>query len=124
MFVDLGPALGILKAGKVRPLGVSTKSRVGTLPDVPSIAESGLPDFDAASWQMLVAPAKTPRPVIDQLHQEVEAILAMPEIKEQIAGNGMVVLPGQSVEKLQDFVKAEIARWGKVVQQAGLAGSQ
>jgi tripartite-type tricarboxylate transporter receptor subunit TctC len=124
MFVDIGPALGILKSGKVRPLGVSTRARFATLPDIPSIAESGLPDFDAASWQMLVAPMKTPRPVIDKLHGEVETILAAPDMKDRIAGDGMVAMGGQSVESLQDFVKAEIVRWGAVVQQAGLAGSQ
>jgi tripartite-type tricarboxylate transporter receptor subunit TctC len=124
MFVDLGPGQGIIKAGKVRPIGVSTRARLAGLPDVPSIAESGLPDFDAASWQILVAPAKTPRPIVDKLHDEIEAVLAMPEIKEKIVTDGMVPVPGQSVESLQAFVKAEIARWGKVVHQAGLAGSQ
>jgi tripartite-type tricarboxylate transporter receptor subunit TctC len=124
MFVDLGPGQGIIKSGKVRPIGVSTKARLVQLPDVPSIAESGLPDFDAASWQMLLAPAKTPRGIVDKLHDDVAAVLATPEMQSQIVNDGMMPLPPQSVESLHDFIKSEIARWGKVVQQAGLAHSQ
>ena len=67
---------------------------------------------------------KTPRPVIDKLHAELRIILALPDVKEAIAKNGMVPMPDRSVEGLQDFVKAEIARWGKVVRDAGIAGTQ
>ena len=82
-----------------------------------------MPGFDAASWQMLVAPAKTPRPIVDKLHAEVKAILAAPDMKERIASDGMLMMDNTSVEALQEFVKSEIVRWGKVVQQAGLAGN-
>ncbi len=78
----------------------------------------------AASWQMMVAPGKTPRPVIDKLHAELKAVLAMPDVKEAIAKNGMVPMPENSVEGLQSFVKSEIERWGKVVRGAGIAASQ
>ncbi len=124
MFCDLGPAGPQIAAGKVRALGSSTMSRLAAFPDVPSLHEAGARGFDAASWQMMVAPAKTPRPVIDKLHAELKAILALPEIKEGIAKNGMVPMPDNSVEGLQTFVKSEIARWGKVVRDAGIAGSQ
>jgi tripartite-type tricarboxylate transporter receptor subunit TctC len=124
MFVDLGPAVGLLKAGKVRPLGVSPKTRVAAFPDIPTIAEQGLADFDAASWQMLVAPSKTPRPVVEKLHAELTGILALPEIREQIVTGGMVPVDNPSVAGLQAFVQAEVARWGKVVRDAGIAGSQ
>ena len=124
MFVDLGPAVGLLRADKVRPLGVSPKTRVAAFPNIATIAESGLPDFDAASWQMLVAPSKTPRPIIEKLHGELKGILALPQIKEQIVAGGMVPIDNPSVEGLQAFVRSEIARWGKVVRDAGIAGSQ
>ncbi len=124
MFVDLGPAVGLLRADKVRPLGVSPKTRVAAFPNIPTIAESGLPEFDAASWQMLVAPSKTPRPVVEKLHGELKGILALPEIRQQIVGGGMVPIDNPSVEGLQAFVKSEIERWGKVVRDAGIAGSQ
>jgi tripartite-type tricarboxylate transporter receptor subunit TctC len=124
MFVDLGPSLGIIQAGKVRPLGVSTKARVQNIPDVPPIAESGVPGFDAASWQMIVAPAKTPRALIDKLHADIKSVLALPDIQDGITKSGMGLMDSPSVEGLQDFIKSEIVRWGKVVEQAGIAGSQ
>jgi tripartite-type tricarboxylate transporter receptor subunit TctC len=124
MFVDLGPSLGIIQSGKVRPLGISTKERFAALPDVPPLAEVGVPGFDAASWQMLVAPAKTPRPVIDKLHADFKRVLDTPESKDQILKNGMIPAANPSVAGLQDFVKSEIARWSKVVAQAGLTASQ
>ncbi len=124
MFCDLGPAGPQIAAGKVRALGSSTMTRLAAFPDVPSLHEAGAKGFDAASWQMLVAPGKTPRPVVDKLHAELKVVLAMPDVKEAISKNGMVPMPENSVEGLQAFVKAEIDRWGKVVRGAGIAGSQ
>ena len=124
MFCDLGPAGPQIAAGKVRAIGSSTMNRLAAFPDVPSLNETGARGFDAASWQMMVAPAKTPRPVVDKLHAELKAILALPDVKEAIAKNGMVPMPDNSVEGLQKFVKSEIERWGKVVHDAGIAGSQ
>jgi tripartite-type tricarboxylate transporter receptor subunit TctC len=123
MFVDLGPSLGMIQGGKVRPLGVSTPAQLPQLPDVPPIGDT-VPGFAAASWQMAVAPAKTPRPVVDKLHADLKAVFAMPEIREQIAKQGMVPVDSGSVEALQAFIKSEITGWGKVTQQAGVAGSQ
>jgi tripartite-type tricarboxylate transporter receptor subunit TctC len=123
-FVDFGPAVPLLQAGKVRPIGITTKARVASFADIPPISEVGVPGYDAAAWQMLSAPAKTPRPVVDKLFAEVKSILATPEIRTQIVSDGMLMMDNQSVEALQAFVKSEIVRWGKVVQQAGLAGTQ
>ena len=124
MFCDLGPAAGALEAGKVRPLGISSKFRVPGYPDIPPIAEAGVPGFEAVSWQMIVAPAKTPRPIVDKLHGELLSILAAPDAKDQIVRYGFVPIDSPSVEGLQQFVKSEIERWGKVVRDAGFAGSQ
>ena len=123
MFVDLGPALGLIKEGKVRAVGVSTAARVPTIPDVPPVNDT-VKGFDVASWQMIVAPAKTPRPTVERLHKELKALLAAPDISGQVAKTGMLPMDTPTVEGLQAFVKSEIARWGKVVQQAGIAGSQ
>jgi tripartite-type tricarboxylate transporter receptor subunit TctC len=123
MFVDLGPSLGLIRAGKVRPLGVSTAARLASLPEVPPIADT-VPGFDAASWQILVAPAKTPRPVVDKLHADLQAVLAMPDVQQVITKSGMGLMAPRSVEALQGFITSEIARWGDVVRQAGIAGSQ
>jgi tripartite-type tricarboxylate transporter receptor subunit TctC len=124
IIVDLGPALGLIQSGKLRPLGVSTATRVAALPDVPPIAEAGVPGFDAASWQMIVAPTKTPRSIADKLHAELKSLLATTDVKDQILRNGMLPTQSPSIEGLQDFIKSEIVRWGKVVQQAGIAGTQ
>ena len=92
--------------------------------DIPPLDEAGVPGFDAVGWQMIVAPAKTPRPIVDRLNRELTDILAQPDTKEQIVKYGFVPVANRSVEGLQDFVKSETARWGKVVRDAGIAGSQ
>lgn len=75
MFVDLGPSLGLIQGGKVRPIGISTKQRFAALPDVPPINDT-VPGFDAASWQMIVAPAKTPPAIVAKLHDDIASVLA------------------------------------------------
>ncbi len=124
MFCDLGPATGALQAGTVRPLGMSSTFRVPGFTDIPPLAEAGLPGFDAVGWQMLVAPAKTPRPIVDLLNREMSGILAQPDTKEQILKFGFIPADNRPVEALQDYVKSETLRWGKVVRDAGIAGSQ
>jgi tripartite-type tricarboxylate transporter receptor subunit TctC len=125
MFCDIPPAIGMVQAGKVRSLGVTTGTRVPVLPDVPTIAEAGLPAFGAlAGWHMLVAPGKTPRETVKRLHAELTGILAQPEIKNEIIRLGLLTFESRSLDEWQSFVKAEIVRWGKVVQQAGIAGSE
>jgi tripartite-type tricarboxylate transporter receptor subunit TctC len=122
MFVDLGPGLASIQGGKLRAIGVSTARRLPVLPDVPPIADT-VKGFDVASWQMVVAPAKTPRPVVDRLHAELKKQFATPEVSGAVAKTGMLPIATTTVADLQAFVKSEIARWGKVVKQAGIAGS-
>jgi tripartite-type tricarboxylate transporter receptor subunit TctC len=124
MFCDLPPALSLIREGKLRALGVSTKERVAALPDLAPIGELGVPGFDAASWQMVVAPAGTPKQVVERLHGEIKEFLVQREIRDQIAEHGMLPIDTPSVANLQIFVRTEIARWGKVVEQTGIAGSQ
>ena len=123
MFVDLGPALGLIQAGKVRAVGVSTARRLDVLPDVPPVNDT-VPDFDVASWQMVVAPVKTPRPIVDRLHKELKSLIESKEMSGGIAKTGMAPLPTPTVETMQAFLKSEIARWGQVVRSAGIAGTQ
>ena len=89
------------------------------MPDVAPIAELGVPGFDAAAWQMVVAPGATPKPVVDRLHAELKAIMAMPETRQAIARIGLVPVDTGSPEELQGFVRAEIVRWGEVVRRSG-----
>jgi tripartite-type tricarboxylate transporter receptor subunit TctC len=124
IFCDLAPAVPLIQAGKVRALGISSKARFSTLPDVPSVAESGVPGFDAVAWIMLVAPAGTPKAIVDKLHAEMKAIEAMPDIQKKLVGLGTIPLVTPPTGELQRYVKSEIARWGDVVRAAGIAGSQ
>ncbi len=124
MFSDIPPLLGVAATGKVRPIGVSTKARVAAFPDTPSLNEAGVPGFDVSGWFMLVAPSKTPRPIIDKLHAELKAVMAMPETKQQIAKLSLLPMETGSVEDMHGFVKSEVARWGDIVKRAGIAGTQ
>lgn len=124
MFSDLGPAAGLIEGKRVRVLGISTKTRHPSFPDIPPLAEAGVPGYEAVSWQAMAAPAQTPKPVLDKLNAEITAVLALPEVREQILKYGFLPLQNRSVGELKDFVKSEIARWGKVVQDAGIAASQ
>jgi tripartite-type tricarboxylate transporter receptor subunit TctC len=122
MFCDYGPAEPLLEARKVRPLAISTKKRLAAAPEIPPLHEAGVPGFDAAAWQMLVAPANTRPAVVAKLHATLKEILALPEVKAAIVKYGFVPMDDAAVEELQSFVRSEIALWGRVVQQAGIAG--
>jgi len=123
MFVDLGPGLGQMQGGGVRPLGGSMARKLEALPDVPTINDT-VPGFDVASWQMYAAPAGTPKEIISKLNADLRSVLELPQMKEQVSKSGMLPLEAGSVEELQVFMKSEIARWGEVVRKAGIEGSQ
>jgi tripartite-type tricarboxylate transporter receptor subunit TctC len=124
MFCDVPPAAGMIRSGRVRALGVSTKTRVPDFPDIPPINEAGVPGFDVAGWFMVVAPAQTPPAIVARLHDEMKSALATPQVKEQIVKLSLVPLADPSVDEMKAFVKSEIERWGKVVEAAGIAGTE
>jgi tripartite-type tricarboxylate transporter receptor subunit TctC len=124
MFSDIPPLIGVAAEGKVRPLAVSTKQRVAAFPDLPPLNEAGVPGFDVSGWFMIVAPARTPKPIVDRLHDELTAIMATPEVKAQIGKLSLIELKTPSVAEMQTYVKAEIDRWGAIVRKAGIAGTQ
>lgn len=123
-FVELGVAIPFIKAGKVKALGVSSGTRVPAMPDIPTIAEAGVPTFEAVSWQMFAVPAGTPRPIVDKLHAEIGAVIAMPEVYDEFVKAGRLPAKQRSVEEMSEYIKTELARWTKVVQDAGVAASQ
>lgn len=123
-FAQPTPVLPLLHAGKVRALGVSSSKRFGPMATIPTIAEAGVPSFDFSSWQMIVAPAGTPKPIVDRLYRELKAILATPEMKKDFEDTGRIGVDSPPPEALQAWVRSEIVRLGKVVEQAGLARSQ
>lgn len=119
MMTDLASSQQLIREGKVRALGVTTKIRADAVPDIAPIAELGLPGFDAAAWQMVVAPAATPKPVVERLHADIRAIMAMPETRQAIARIGLVPVDTGAPEELQAFVRSEIVRWRDVVERSG-----
>ena len=119
MFTDFTSSVPLIKDGKMRALGVTTKARAAAMPDLAPIAELGVPGYDAAAWQMVVAPAATPRPIVDKLHAELETIMALPETRNAITRIGLVPADSHSIEELQAFVRSEIVRWGDIVKRSG-----
>jgi tripartite-type tricarboxylate transporter receptor subunit TctC len=124
MFSDLGPALPLINAGKIRPLAVTTKERFAALPDVPPLADVGVPGFDAAAWQGVVAPGETPEPILTKLNATLNAIMAMRDVRTRMADFGMIPVGTGSLDDLHQFLKSEIGRWAKVVEEAGIAHSE
>ncbi len=124
MFSDLGPALPLINAGKIRPLAVTTKERFAALPNIPPLADVGVPGFDAAAWQGVVAPAKTPQPILATLNSKLNAIMAMDDVRTRLSDFGMVPLGTGSLDDLHQFLQSEIVRWAKVVEEAGIAHSE
>jgi tripartite-type tricarboxylate transporter receptor subunit TctC len=123
-FAQPTPVIPLLNGGKVRALGVSATRRLPPLPGIPPLAEAGVPKFDFVSWQMIVAPAATPKPIVEKLHRALKAILATPEMKKEFAKTGRIEVDSPPPDKLREFMRNEIVRMGKIVQAAGLKGSQ
>ena len=114
----IGPALSFIKDGRLLALAVTTARRSPVLPDVPTVAEAALPGFEFDSWVGLLAPARTPIAVLNQLSNEVARILALPDIRESIQSEGAV--PKSSTpEEFAKFTRAEIEKLGKVVKASG-----
>jgi tripartite-type tricarboxylate transporter receptor subunit TctC len=124
MFSDTVPSLPQIREGRVRALGVSTAVRLPSAPEIPPIAEVGVPGFDAAGWGVISAPAGTPPEVVAKLKAALAESLALPAVQQQIVTVGMLPVPSSTPQELQHFIDSEIARWGKVVQHAGLAGTE
>ena len=122
MFADPVTGAELAKAGKVRALGVSGLNRVSVFPEVPPIADT-VPGYDATNWHMILAPAHTPPDIVEKLAAEIRAIGAMPEVRQQIDKIGLEALNSPSPAELRTFLEADIARWGQLVTQIGLAGS-
>jgi putative tricarboxylic transport membrane protein len=124
MFVDTGTALQQIADGKVRALGVSSLTRVPAAPDIPTLAEAGLPGFDSVGWLLMAAPTGTPKAIVDRLHAELKAVAQLPEIRQQMVDLGTIPVDSPPPVELKRFLAAEIERWGGIIEKAGVAGSQ
>ena len=119
MFDNMPSSLPLVKEGKLRALGVTSLKRSPAAPEIPTIAEQGLPGFEAVSWFALFAPAGTPRPVIDRLQGEVKKILAVARDRARSSPRSASTSVGSTPDELAAYQRAEIAKWAKVVKDSG-----
>ena len=119
IFSSVPSALGQIRAGKIRALGVSTMKRSGVLPDVPTLHEAGVTGYDAASWYAVFAPAGAPKNVVARLGKEIVRIMAVPDMRERFANDGFEPA-GTGPAELAKFLRAELAKWTKAVEMAGI----
>lgn len=118
-FSTIPSVLQHIEAGKLRALAVTAKDRTPELPDLPTVAESGLPGFDVTAWFGIFAPARTPEAIVERLNAEFVKILAMPDVRQTLANHG--VQPGGGTpESLGRFLVSEVDKWGKVIREAGI----
>jgi tripartite-type tricarboxylate transporter receptor subunit TctC len=119
VFASAPSALPQVKAGKIRALATTGAARSSFLPDVPTIAESGYPGYEAINWYAFVAPGKTPKDIVDRLNRDLVKALGTPEIREQLLNNGMEPQPS-TPEELARYMEREYETWGRVVKEAGI----
>ena len=118
-FVAMPPATQLVQAGKVRGLAVTSKQRTTALPDVPTMAESGIKDQEADTFQGVFVPAGTPKPIVDVLYKELVKIVARPDVRTRFSEVGFEPV-GSSQEEFAAQIRAEIPKWGKVIKDAGI----
>jgi tripartite-type tricarboxylate transporter receptor subunit TctC len=123
MFDTIVATVQLIKAGRLRALGVTSAKRSGELPDVPTIAESGVPGYESTSWGLLFAPARLPATIVDKLHRETVRALALPDVKERLARLGAEPI-GNTPREAHQFVRAELEKWSKTVKAAGIKSGE
>ena len=122
---EAGASLPLIKDGKLRALAVTSATRFPSIPDVPPLAEAvGMPGLEGVSWHVIFARSNTPREIVERLHGEMKRIMATPEMQQKILNIGLIPNETPSVEGIQAYIKAETEKWGGLVRQLGLAGSQ
>jgi tripartite-type tricarboxylate transporter receptor subunit TctC len=119
MFIDIPTGLPLVNAGKLRGLAVTTKDRSALLPDMPSMQEAGVPDFDITSWQGWFGPANLPKDVVTKVNAEVRKVIENPEIKKQLGERGMDAFSG-TPEDLAKFVNEQLVLWTRLIKEAGI----
>jgi tripartite-type tricarboxylate transporter receptor subunit TctC len=116
---SLLPALPHVKSGKLRALAVTSTSRSGAVPDVPTASESGLPKFETSSWHGILVPAKTPRAIITRLHGELIKVLNLPDVRERLTVQGLNVV-ASTPQEFAAYIKSETVKYARVIKQAGI----
>lgn len=121
-FASLPSAIGHIRSGRLHAIAVTSEKRFPLTPDLPTVAESGLPGFETTAWQGLVAPARTPPAIIKRLNAESIHVLNQPTMRERMTQNGAVAV-GSTPEELWTFARAQIEKWGKVIKAAGITAN-
>jgi tripartite-type tricarboxylate transporter receptor subunit TctC len=119
MFDALQQAMPHIKAGKLRPIAVASAKRLPQLPDVPTVAEAGVPGYESGAWYGFVAPAGTPKAVVDKLSKEIARVLTLPDVQQVLAAPGLVPV-GSTPEQFAQHIKSETAKYGKVIKDANV----
>jgi tripartite-type tricarboxylate transporter receptor subunit TctC len=121
MILDVAAgALPYIQRGELRALAISTRERSPLAPEIPTFAESGVPGYEAYTWHMVFAPAGTPAPVVTQLNQAINRILALPAVKERLTTLTMQIVPDSTPESASAFLRAEMAKWEPIIRDAGI----
>jgi len=118
-FASMPSAMPLVRGGKLRMMAVTGAARWAALPEVPTVAESGLPEFETSNWQALSAPAKTSADIVNLLQREIAAIAKALEVRERLIADGLEPM-GTTPRELDEHVAREIAKWAKVAKAAGL----
>ncbi len=121
MFGNLPTVIQYARGGKLRALAVTGTKRTPAMPDIPTVAESGIPGYDVTNWFGVSAPAKTPRAIVDRLNSEIVRALNAPDLRERLTSQGADPV-GNTPEQFTVFVQNEIAKWAKVIRAAGIKG--
>lgn len=119
MFIDYSTGGPFIKAGKLRALGASTKERIDALPDLPSLHEVGVPNFDAYAWLGAAVPAATPKPIVRRLNQEIAKAMSLPDVRKRFIDTGVVPL-ATSTEEFEQLVKTDTEKWGALIKALDL----
>jgi tripartite-type tricarboxylate transporter receptor subunit TctC len=119
IFGGIAQSAPLIRAGRLRALAVSGVRRSYVMADIPTVNESGVPGFEAGSWYGLLAPAATPRPVIERLNREVLRITQLPDVRERLAAEAFDI-PADTPEQFAAYIKADVAKWSKVVRETGI----
>jgi tripartite-type tricarboxylate transporter receptor subunit TctC len=124
-FLEAGLSIPLIKDGKLRALAVSSAQRLPLLPDVPPFAEAaGAADYEGVSWHMLLAPAKTPQPIVERLHAEMKRIMQDPATRARVAALGLIPNETPTVDGMRSYIESERLKWGTMVKALGLEHSQ
>jgi tripartite-type tricarboxylate transporter receptor subunit TctC len=115
---SIQPALPMLKAGRVKALGVTSAKRIATLPDIPTISETGLPGYEVTNWYGVLTPAGVPKDVLGKLHGDLVRVMKQPDVQQRFAAEGGDATPN-APEQFAAFIRNEIAKWGKAVRDSG-----